>query len=153
MSELFKDRPFPKGALVGAACLLGFSLALTAGARLTGVDASAVPAAVERVDSRVLVFEDRQDGAVIVRDAASGMLVAELAPGTNGFVRAVLRGFARERRAKAIGAAPPFELILWQDGRLSLFDPETGRSAQMNAFGPTNLAAFAQLLTAKGEVS
>lgn len=150
MSEIFKDRPFPKGALLGAACLVGLSLALTAGARLAGVSASVVPAAVERVDSRLLVFEDRRDGAVIVRAPEDGIIVAELAPSTNGFVRAVLRGFARERRAKAVGAAPPFELILWQDGRLSLFDPETGRAAQMNAFGTTNLEAFAQLLTAKG---
>ena len=149
MSEPFKDQQFPRGALIGAACLVGFTLVVTAAARITGFDASVVPDAEARIDSRVLNFEDRQDGAVVVRDPESGQVVEVLAPGTNGFVRAVLRGFARERRSMDIGAGPPFELILWSDGRLALHDPATGRSAQMNAFGPTNLQAFAQLLTAE----
>lgn len=153
MSDPFKDRPFPKGALIGAACVVGFTLAVTAGARIAGYDASVVPASVELIDSRALAFEDREDGAVVVRDPGSGQVVEVLAPGTNGFVRAVLRGFARERRAMEIGAEPPFELILWGDGRLALHDPETGRSAQMNAFGPTNLHAFADLMTAQGDAS
>lgn len=153
MSDPFRDKPFPKGALIGAAALIGVSLALTAGARIAGYDPSVVPAESARVDSRMLAFEDSADGAVIVREPGSRDIVAVLEPGTNGFVRAVLRGFARERRARNVGASPPFELILWEDGRLSLHDPETGRQAQMNAFGPTNRGAFRQLLGAGEQAS
>jgi putative photosynthetic complex assembly protein len=68
--------------------------------------------------------------------------------GTNGFVRGVLRGLARERRLNDVGAQPPFQLTRWSDGRLSLDDPATGRRIDLVAFGPTNAGAFAQLLTA-----
>jgi putative photosynthetic complex assembly protein len=39
-------------------------------------------------------------------------------------------------------------LTRWADGRISLEDPETGRVIELDAFGPTNGEAFAQLLTA-----
>jgi putative photosynthetic complex assembly protein len=82
-----------------------------------------------------------------------GRVVDVLPPGTNGFVRGVLRGLARERRRQEIGQQPPFRLTLWDDGRLSLEDETTGRRIELEAFGPTNLAAFARLLAAKGEAS
>jgi len=152
MSGFSSDKPFPRGALVGAACLIGLSLLVTASVQLAGIETSQVPEA-SRVDQRLVRFADRADGAVIVRDAETGSMIEVLEPGTNGFVRAVLRGFARQRRAQGIGSAPAFALVLWDDGRLSLNDPATGRSAQLNAFGPTNLAAFSELLRAEVEVA
>ena len=77
---------------------------------------------------------------------ADGHLVELLPPGSNGFVRGVLRGFARERRRNEVGQAPPFRLTRCSDGRLSLADATTGRTVELEAFGPTNLAAFAGLL-------
>ena len=41
-------------------------------------------------------------------------------------------------------------LTRWADGRLSLEDRTTGRVIALDAFGPTNGEAFAQLLTAGG---
>ena len=73
-------------------------------------------------------------------------LVDVLAPGTNGFVRGVLRGLVRERRADRVGPQPPFRLTRWADGRLSLDDPSTGRHVDLEVFGPTNSGAFAQIL-------
>ena len=69
-----------------------------------------------------------------------------LPPGTNGFIRGVLRGLARDRKLQRIGTEPPFRLTRWVDGRLSLDDPATGRRIELGAFGPTNAAAFAGLL-------
>ena len=72
--------------------------------------------------------------------------VAVLPSGEGGFVRGVLRGLARERRAHDIGSQPPFVLTRWSNGLLSLEDPETGRRVDLNAFGHTNKGAFARFL-------
>jgi len=95
---------------------------------------------LEAVD---LVFADRADGAVVV---SGGGTETVLDPGTNGFVRGVLRGLARDRRARGIGADEPFRLMRRADGRLALEDPATGRVLDLSAFGPTNTEAFARLM-------
>lgn len=141
------DRTLPRGALVGAAALIALSLGLVAAARLVGYQPARPPssAVVERRDLR---FVDRPDGAVLVYSGADGRLVDTLQPGTNGFVRGVLRGLARERRADHVSAEPPFRLTRWADGRLSLDDPSTGRHVDLEVFGPTNAGAFARILIA-----
>ena len=71
-----------------------------------------------------------------------------MVPGTNGFVRIVMRGFARDRLNLGIGSEPPFELTRWQDGRLTITDPSTGHRTELVGFGTTNVDAFAKLLLA-----
>ncbi len=146
MSDSF-TRPFPRGALIGAGALLGLSLLLVTGSRINGVGATRMPeaAVVSTLDLR---FADREDGAVVATAASDGRIVAVFAPGTNGFVRGVMRGLARERRRDGIGAEPPFRLIRWTDGRMSLTDLATGVNINLEVFGPTNAAAFAQLFGA-----
>ena len=100
------------------------------------------------VDSQSLRFEDRADGAVLVYDATDNRLTYTIEPGTNGFVRGVLRGLVRERRADHIGPTPPFTLTRWADGRLSLDDPSTGRHVDLEVFGTTNAGDFATILIA-----
>jgi putative photosynthetic complex assembly protein len=82
--------------------------------------------------------------------AADGEVVEILAPGTNGFVRGVLRGLARERKLGGMGEGPPFRLIRWDDGRLSLRDLATGRQIELVSFGPTQLETFTKLLRSAG---
>jgi len=100
----------------------------------------------ELTESRELRFLDRHDGAVVILAHPDGDPVEVLAPGTNGFVRGVMRGMARERRSKNVGTEPPYRLSSWSDGRLTLDDPSTGRWVELVAFGPDNFQAFAQLL-------
>jgi putative photosynthetic complex assembly protein len=147
MSDPFRDKPFPKGVLVAAALLIGFSIAVAATARLTGLGTTKMPqgAAVATKDLR---FEDRDDGAVVVLAADGDRLVEVIEPGTNGFVRGVLRGLARERKRSDLAQATPFRLTRWADGRLTVEDPSTGRSVDLGAFGPTNFSAFARILDA-----
>jgi putative photosynthetic complex assembly protein len=137
----------PRAALVGAGLLVVGSLLLVGIARLTGYR-PAEPDASRVVESRDLRFEDRPDGAVLVYSMPGDRLVDTLPPGTNGFVRGVLRGLVRERRADQIGPAPPFRLTRWADGRLSLDDPSTGRHVDLEVFGLTNAGAFAAILLA-----
>ncbi|HEY1315468.1 MAG TPA: photosynthetic complex assembly protein PuhC [Steroidobacteraceae bacterium] len=142
-----QEKSLPRGALLGAGSLVLASLLLVSIARITGYGPARPPpsAVVERHDLR---FEDRADGAVLIYSFATNRLVDTLPPGTNGFVRGVLRGLVRERRAEHVGPTPPFRLTRWADGRLSLDDPSTGRHVDIEVFGPTNAGAFADILIA-----
>jgi putative photosynthetic complex assembly protein len=134
-----------RAVFAGAVSLVGASLLLVIVARLTGY-APEQPVATAAIETRDLRFEDRADGAVLVYLGRTEQLVDTLEPGTNGFVRGVLRGLARERRADRVGPTEPFRLTRWADGRLSLDDPATGRHVDLEVFGPTNAGAFADIL-------
>jgi putative photosynthetic complex assembly protein len=148
------ENTVPRPALILAGALVATTLALTGLVRAGVLSREAVPA-VERAKTGVvaaqvrhLVFIDRADGAVVVRDAADDATLAVLI-GENdggGFVRGVMRGMARERRMNGIGPAAPFELTQWGNGSLTLRDPATGRSIELGSFGATNRAAFARFL-------
>lgn len=143
MSDPFEDRSLPRGALAAAAGLVVIALAGAAFGRFNGHSTQAPTA--QAVESRQLRFADRADGAVVITEG-DGSLVSVVAPGTNGFLRGVLRGLAQERMRRDEGDATPFELTRWSDGRLSLTDPVTDRHVYLEAFGPSNVAPFAALL-------
>lgn len=147
MSQGATAEKLPRGLLIGAGSLVLAALLLVCVARLTGYRPEEAPAStvIDRVDLR---FEDRSDGGVLVYDVADDRLIYTIQPGTNGFVRGVLRGLARERRADHIGVTPPFRLTRWANGRLSLDDPSTGRHVDLEVFGETNAGAFADILQA-----
>lgn len=140
------NQPFPRGALIGAAVVLGVAIASAAAARIgdVGVVRMQPSAAVE---SRELRFVDEPNGGVGIYEGETRIEL--LAPGTNGFARGALRGLARERGRQNIGAEPPFRLTRWADGRLSLEDPTTGRRIDLEAFGPSNAGVFARLMTGR----
>lgn len=151
----------PRGTLVIAGALLLFALTATAIVRIAGIAPSASPVAlraathITAIRTRDLRFVDRADGAVVIEDAGNGGkgdgIVSVIVPGQQtGFIRGVMRGLARERRAHGIGSAPPFTLTLWRDGELSLTDTATGRAIELTAFGSLNRASFLALLDAKG---
>lgn len=135
----------PRVPLFAAAALVLASLVLVAFVRLTGVGVAHYPDAAA-VEVRELRFEDRADGAIRVVDARDGTEV-EVLTGPNGFVRGTLRGFARDRKRQGVGPEVPLRLIGRADGRLTLEDPATGRRVDLESFGPTNAAAFAQLMS------
>jgi len=145
--DFFADRPFPRKPLLGAVALVGFALLAGVIGRVTGIGTTSVPESVpeQRLSLR---FQDQPNGAIAVYRAANNHEVATLDPGTNGFVRGVLRGLARERKLQGVGPRPPFTLTRWADGRLSLSDPETGRRVELDPFGATNVEAFARLFRA-----
>jgi putative photosynthetic complex assembly protein len=149
MSEKLHEPMIPKGGLFAGAALVLFALAAVTTVRVTGVGGAhmTLPAAVE---SRDLRFEDGKNGAVLVFDAVDRKLVDTLAPGSNGFVRVVLRGLARERKLGDIGAQPPFRLTRYANGQITLTDTSTAKQIDLDAFGSSNTAAFARLMTLRG---
>lgn len=150
--------PEARWMIAGALLLLATVLAGVAVSGLTGVgrlderQASAIVApAPGALPARTLAlyFEDRDDGAIAVLDETRTRELARIEPGTNGFMRSTLRGMARERRRHNLGAEQPFHLGREADGRLVLDDHATGRHVELQAFGPSNAAAFAALLTTR----
>jgi len=142
MGAEFMQQPFPRPLLLGAAALLGFTM--LAVALRSGSSATIERAPV--VASAALRFSDRADGAILVRDAASGDTVATLEPGNGGFVRAALRALSRDRKLANAQPDAPFLLQRGADGRLRLLDTTNDRIVDLAAFGPTNSGAFAKLL-------
>ncbi len=150
MSEAIHDPLVPRAWLISAAALVIFSLTAVTAVRITGVGGTkmVLPAAVE---SREFRFEDGKNGAVLVYDARDRQLVDTLEPGTNGFIRVVLRGLARERRLEDIGSQPPFRLTRFENGQLVLQDTSTSKQVDLAAFGSSNVQAFARLMHVRGD--
>lgn len=103
----------------------------------------------ETVASRMLRFEDRADGAVIVIDHETGGVIATAEPGTNGFLRGALRGMMRARKRDGLANSAPMKLEQRADGELVLIDSALGTVIALNAFGRTNAAVFGTMLTEK----
>ena len=137
----------PRAVLIFAAVLAVLTIAAAWSARTTGFGRIAPPAATA-VQSLSLRFDDQPDGAVVVRRAGDGATIYRIAPETNGFIRATVRGLVQERRRSNIGDEVPFSLTYWSDGSMSLEDSTTGRRVPLEAFGATNAGAFAQLFQA-----
>ncbi len=125
-----------------------------AGIALVGIEAPRhtrpMPiAAAQVVAARDLRFEDQADGSIAVLDAASGLRAGTVAPGEGGFVRGVMRGLARTRRRRDVEGQVPFHLAASSNGRLVIGDPATGAMVELEGFGMTNAASFAQFLPAR----
>ncbi|MEQ8858841.1 MAG: photosynthetic complex assembly protein PuhC [Pseudomonadales bacterium] len=147
-----RDAPaetFPRGALLAAGALIAFSLLAVGAVRLFGDHDRVFEPALAHADAvRQLQFEDQADGSLRVIDVVDGRVVATLEPGSGGFVRGAMRALARTRALHDVGAETPFLLAYGDDGRLVLEDPATASHIPLDAFGPSNVAAFAVLLHA-----
>jgi putative photosynthetic complex assembly protein len=140
--------PFPKGALFAAGSLIALSLVAAVVGRYQNLNPPIDSIVSAPVPNTVLKlrFIDEADGSVIVRNATTGATLDVIAPGEDAFIRAVMRGFVRDRKLRQIGVEVPFNLSLYQNKRLTMSDPTTGKEIDLRAFGPTNEGAFARFL-------
>jgi len=134
---------------IACGCLLGAAILLA----LIGRQAPSAPdmnpdAMAQSID---LYFSDLPDGTVVASNATTGGEIERIAPGAGGFVRVTMRSFAMERTKRDMTNDVPFQLARMDDGDLLLRDPLTGRTMLLNAFGPSNEGAFAQLLDQGGK--
>lgn len=143
--------PVGRGPLLAAALLIGATVIGVATLRLSGADVSTRSQAAV-VAQRALQFEDQADGGVRVLEALPGQPARPLQvidAGAGGFLRGAMRALVRQRRAAGVGPETPFVLTARADGRLTLVDPATNERVDLESFGPTNAAVFAQLLAAR----
>ncbi|MGY6710470.1 MAG: photosynthetic complex assembly protein PuhC [Rhizobiaceae bacterium] len=139
----WKPDPLKRPAI---ACGTLVALAVAAAALGAQMERPSAHAGVPVAESLALRFHDAVDGSVRAEDGLTGAPIAKFGIGEGGFVRQAVRGLARDRRLRAIGAEPPFILSRLADGKLVLSDPETGRAIALDAFGRSNAASFAALL-------
>jgi putative photosynthetic complex assembly protein len=147
VSEIDKEK-FPTIALYAAAAIIVISIGAAALGRYNntrdGLDTAPLQ---EPVASFVdLQFFDEADGSVSVTNATTKALVITLKPGEDAFIRAVVRGFVRDRNARKISRDIPFRLYRLEDSRLVFEDTSTKKRINLRGFGPTQQAAFARLL-------
>ena len=134
-------------AMLLLAGLLVSTVAAVAVVRSKGV-ASVAPPPAETAVKVDIHFNDQPDGSVAVLEAQSRRLLYLAQPGVDGFMRSTVRGLVRERKRSELGPEQPFELRSQRDGRLTLLDPSTGRRVDLEAFGPTNVKVFLQVINA-----
>jgi putative photosynthetic complex assembly protein len=137
----------PRGLLIGAAGLIGFALIVTAAGRISGVGVVGLQQ-TQVIRTLPLKVVDRDDGSVVITHADEKHVLYVVQPGQDGFIRATLRGFVRERKRSDISDIVPFTLTHWSNGTLTLSDSTTGRRVSLEAFGSTNTQAFAQFFAA-----
>ncbi|WP_085340014.1 photosynthetic complex assembly protein PuhC [Aquidulcibacter paucihalophilus] len=144
--------PFPKGALFAAGSLIALSLTAAAVGRYQNLNPPTDAIVSAPIPSQLLKmrFNDEPDGSVIVLNADTGATIDTIAPGEDAFIRAVMRGFVRDRKLRKIGAEVPFNLSRYPNKRLTMSDPTTGKEIDLRAFGPTNEGAFARFLAEPG---
>jgi putative photosynthetic complex assembly protein len=150
MSEAAANRMVPKGAIIGAAALMGFSLVAASLGRLTGVGTVRADYA-STVQTESFRFEDRTDGGISVIAPETGATIGVVPAGTDGFVRTVLRSLAFDRQRHGVGAGPAFIIARWADGHSTIDDPATGRRVDLAAFGAANMQAFEHLVAMRGD--
>ncbi|GAB5462136.1 photosynthetic complex assembly protein PuhC [Hoeflea alexandrii] len=144
-----KARRFPRFPLVLGLGLLGFSIAATLFGMKTGIgtvlNVYGQPQAV-----RDIVIAGAHDTEITISDARTGEPIITLAPEEGGFVRGSLRALSRMRLMAETPEGLPYRLIRWENGSVSLSDTATGERIYLNAFGPDNAAAYAELLASRG---
>jgi putative photosynthetic complex assembly protein len=150
MGAVVAERMVPRGAILGAAALIGFSLVAASVGRLTGVGTVRADYA-RTVQSISFRFEDRADGGISVIAPESGAVIGVVPAGTDGFVRTVLRSLAFDRQRHGVGAGPAFIIARWSDGHSTIDDPSTGRRVDLAAFGLANMQSFEHLVAMRGD--
>ncbi|MES2859957.1 MAG: photosynthetic complex assembly protein PuhC [Pseudomonadota bacterium] len=144
------DEQMPKLPLYAAIGLVAASLLLVGGQRMGLIGSPHVAEARQATATLThdLRFFDEADGAVRVAVVGGADRVIPTASG--GFVRGVLRSLVRERRAQGLGSEQPFRVTQWSDGAVTIQDMATGRTLNLNAFGPTNRLDFVKLISPAG---
>lgn len=127
-------------------------LALVTIARITDRPLEALPSTAQIISERVIYLSGDASGAARVLDE-TGSVLATFAADKGGFVAGIDRVIERERQKARLTTDGPVFLRLRVGNRLSIFDPETGWSAELMGFGADNLRTFARLLEAPQEGS
>lgn len=141
----------PKPILRVAVAMIVFTFVLAILATRFGIG-KAADIYENPVAQRSLSFADAEDGGILVYDGETNELTLTLPSGTNGFLRGALRAMADRRRVAEKPYDAPFVLTAWEDGRITIDDPETGERVAVSSFGPTQVRSFVALLDREGTV-
>ena len=153
MTELTPTQTLKQGEMISRAmvraivALLIGVLALVSYATFTGRTPSAVVPEGAVVKSRLILIQAEDSGAARIF-TAEGKLIADLSAKQGGFISSIDRSLRRKRVVADLPQAGPVLLTLDDLNRLKISDPQSGWSADLMAFGRSNIGAFAKLLDA-----
>ena len=142
------DITVPRGALVGAAIMLGFTV--TAITTSQHYDVGRLTVQTAKADERrTLIFEPLPNGEMMVLSDQREP-VAHLVIEGDTFAMAAVRALAMQRNDREV--AKEFRLLVQRDdnGHVELADPDTGRTVKLQGFGQASAGAFARYLDAAG---
>jgi putative photosynthetic complex assembly protein len=102
------------------------------------------------VDVHSVVFDPQVDGTLAVSLTASNGKVSRtvLPSSLEGFVATLAKSLVRDRRRYDAAETLPYRLTRFENGTMMLKDPVIGTVIRLDAFGPSNLAAFKALIPA-----
>lgn len=139
------NHPLPRPIILGGMGLMIATIALCAAARATGMGMTTAPDPVTTV-SRDLTFTEGDDGILRVTETAGGREVKRFESGEAGFIRAMVRGLVRNRTRYGEPGVGDFRVAMASDGDVWVEDLGTRQNIELKAFGPTQVAAFAQFI-------
>ena len=144
MNLISMNASIPKSIKAACICALFSILGFTITKYFSGVKDQHMD--ISPTVTKVLKFQDHQDGSVIVIDATDNQII-DIVTGEAGFIRGVLRTVTRERKMRGIGNDEPMQLSAYNDGRLILQDPLTNTKIELKSFGSSNVQEFRAFLT------
>ena len=148
-------RPAGSGSrvpLCGAAGLVVVSLLAVLWVQVSGTSAERAAArSPERVYD--LHFRELAPDRLAVVDTRLGETITTVEPGRDGLILRAFRGLERVRGLRGLSSDAPYQLVVWDTGRVTLSDLETNRHISLDAFGPTSAGALADLLRLKSEAA
>ena len=153
MTDLTPTQTIKQGEMISRAmvraivALIIGVLALVSYATFTGRTPSAVVPEGAVVKSRLILIQAEVSGAARIF-TAEGKLIADLSAKQGGFISSIDRSLRRKRVIADLPQAGPVLLTLDDLNRLKISDPQSGWSADLMAFGSSNIGAFAKLLDA-----
>lgn len=134
----------PRPALVGAIMLVLGAIGAAAIGRYTAADAADAAPTAAVVAAYDVHFVD-QPGGALAAQLHEGPQLLVFSQQEAGFVRGVLRGFARMRQVSGAGMEAPLRLTRMTDGRFLMQDPVTGTNVDLGVFGSDNAATMARV--------
>ncbi|MAM62914.1 photosynthetic complex assembly protein PuhC [Maritimibacter sp. UBA3975] len=144
-----QDELVPRTLVRAVGLMMLAALVLVTYARTTGkAPVSAPPESPVAVRMEVLLTGDLAGAATVT--STDGTLIADLSPEEGGFISGVWRVIQRERIKHRVTADGPVIIAGHENGRVSIFDPSTGWSADLMGFGADNARAFSRLLAQQG---
>ena len=153
MTDLTPTQTLKQGEMISRAmvraivALIIGVLALVSYATFTGRTPSAVVPEGAVVKSRLILIQAEDSGAARIF-TAEGKLIADLSAKQGGFISSIDRSLRRKRVVANLPQSGPVLLTLDDLNRLKISDPQSGWSADLMAFGKSNIGAFAMLLDA-----
>ncbi|MGF1463027.1 MAG: photosynthetic complex putative assembly protein PuhB [Maricaulaceae bacterium] len=135
------------GQLIAAATLIALTVVTVTVTQLSksgdGVRAS-LSATPERVYQ--LRVEDLGEDQFNIFNVETGEQIAFVDPRRDNLVVKAYRGLEYSRNRSPVDPSAPYQLVVWENGRVTLSDFGTDRHMPLDSFGPTYTGALAALL-------